>query len=250
MKTREINIDKIKRYPTVTNPIKADDISTPQAYAYTLRRAIVTDCTEAQRAELVTLLDGKETAEGVTFQNTTKNRDRLHSWQNRQSRQQRAAILGDGWQWIDGTNSGTEPGDLITCIDGTQGRVTKSDPESCVIEFETEDGQRLTVAGYFRKDCTPLENSGEITEADEDTPAPFFTPGTRYRCIKAVKDAFTAGNIYEQSSDPTRWHGYFRNDKGTLHVWPQPAEIAHSCELHDMQPADIDPRNYFEPVSE
>ncbi len=150
MKQTNINIDEIKRYPTVTNPIKADDLHTPQAYAYSLRRAIVTDCNDRQRAELVELLEGKDTAEGVTFNNTKANRDRLHIWQNGESRKERAAILGEGWQYIEGLNSGTQPGDVITCVDGTRGRVTKADPESCVIEFETENGQRLSVAGYFR----------------------------------------------------------------------------------------------------
>ena len=150
MKQTNINIDENKRFPTVTNPIKADDLHTPQAYAFTLRRAIVTDCNDRQRAELVELLEGKDTAEGVTFNNTKVNRDRLHGWQNSESRKERAAILGDGWEYIEGLNHGTQPGDLITCIDGTRGRVTKSDAESCVIEFETENGQRLSVAGYFR----------------------------------------------------------------------------------------------------
>jgi len=152
MKTLEINIDEIKRFPTVTYPILADDLHTPQAYAYTLRRAIVTDCNDRQRAELVTLLEGKESAEGVTFNNTKANRDRLHIWQNQESRKQRAAILGEGWQYIEGLNHGTQPGDVITCTDGTRGRVTKASGESCVIEFETENGQRLSVAGYFRKE--------------------------------------------------------------------------------------------------
>lgn len=157
MKTLEINIDEIKRFPTVTNPIKADDLHTPQAYVYSLRRAIVTDCNEWQRAVLVELLDGKDTAEGVTFNNTKQNRDRLHRWQNQESRRERAEILGEGWQYIDGLNSGTEPGDLIACLDGTQGRVTQSSPESCCIEFETADGHRHSVAGYFR--YTPSETS-------------------------------------------------------------------------------------------
>ena len=162
MKTLEINIDEIKRFPTVTNPIKADDLHTPQAYAYTLRRAIVTDCNDRQRAELVTLLEGKESAEGVTFNNTKANRDRLHIWQNSESRKERAAILGEGWQYIEGLNHGTQPGDVITCTDGTRGRVTKASGESCVIEFETENGQRLSVAGYFR--YTPSEKSETADE--------------------------------------------------------------------------------------
>ena len=153
-----INIDEIKRFPTVTNPIKADDLHTPQAYAYTLRRAIVTDCNDRQRAELVKLLEGKESAEGVTFQNTQKNRDRLHIWQNQESRRERAAILGEGWQYSGGLNDGTphaNPGDEITCVDGTTGICTKASPEIVCIEFETADGRTLTVAGYFfRKERT------------------------------------------------------------------------------------------------
>ncbi len=148
--TTAAKVNDIKRFPTVTNPIKADDLHTPQAYAYTLRRAIVTDCNDRQRAELVALLEGKESAEGVTFNNTRVNRDRLHIWQNSESRKERAAILGEGWEYISGLHHHTLPGDLVTCIDGTRGRVTKASGESCVIEFETENGQRLSVAGYFR----------------------------------------------------------------------------------------------------
>lgn len=167
MNITAINIDEIKRFPTVTNPIKADDLHTPQAYAYTLRRAFVTDCTAEQRAALVKLLEGKGTAEGVIFNNTKANRDRLHGWQNKEAQKERAAILGAGWKYIDGLNSGTELGDLITCIDGIQGRITKSDPESCVIEFETADGNRYSVAGYFRKERTTLQDTREITETEK-----------------------------------------------------------------------------------
>ena len=78
----------------------------------------------------------------------------------------------------------------------------------------------------------------------------FFTNGKKYRCIKSVKGDFTKGKVYDQSSDPTQWYGYFHNDKGILHVWPQPAQIDPSCELYDMKPEDIDPRLYFEPVEE
>lgn len=166
MKTLQ-NIDEIKRFPTVTNPIKADDLHTPQAYAYSLRRAIVTDCNDRQRAEMVALLGGKESAEGVTFNNTKANRDRLHIWQNSESRKERAAILGEGWQWIEGLNHGTQPGDVITCTDGTRGRVTKASGESCVIEFETADGHRLSVAGYFR--YTPSEKSETAHEEQKRT---------------------------------------------------------------------------------
>ena len=78
----------------------------------------------------------------------------------------------------------------------------------------------------------------------------FFTKGKKYRCIKSVRGDFTKGKVYEQSSDPTQWYGYFRNDKGIHHVWPQPAQIDHSCELYDMKPEDVDPRLYFEPVED
>ena len=78
----------------------------------------------------------------------------------------------------------------------------------------------------------------------------FFTKGKKFRCIKSVKGDFTKGKVYEQSSDPTQWYGYFRNDKGILHVWPQPDNIAHNCDLYDMKPEDIDPRLYFEPVED
>ena len=166
MKQTNINIDEIKRYPTVTNHILADDLHTPQAYAYTLRRAIVTDCNDRQRAELVELLEGKDTAEGVTFNNTKANRDRLHIWQNSESRKERAAILGEGWQWVEGLNHGTQPGDVITCIDGTRGRVTKASGESCVIEFETENGQRLNVAGSFRYTPSEKLRNSESKERD------------------------------------------------------------------------------------
>lgn len=78
----------------------------------------------------------------------------------------------------------------------------------------------------------------------------FFTKGKKYRCIKGIKDSFTKGRIYEQSSNPTQWFGYFSNDQGLHHVWPQPDNIAHECELWGYKPDDIDPRNYFEPVED
>jgi len=90
-----------------------------------------------------------------------------------------------------------------------------------------------------------------------NTPAPFFTPGTRYRCTRTVvmnkknrATAFKAGQIYEQASEPTAWCGWLTNDGGESHGWPQPANIAKACEVWDLKPEDADPRNYFEPVSE
>lgn len=142
----------------VTNPIKADDLNTPRVLQLSERRDIVTGCTSEQADELERM-GGKPTASGIVFRASKYNRHRLHVWQNEQSRKERAAILGDGWQWIEGINHGTEPGDLIVCTDGTQGRVTKSSPESCCIEFETEGGQRLSVAGYFRKESPRYRGS-------------------------------------------------------------------------------------------
>ena len=146
----------------VTNPIKAEDLNTPRVLQLSERRDIVTGCTTEQAKELERM-GGKLTAEGVVFRASKNNRHRLHSWQNEQSRRERSTILGDGWKWVEGFNHGTEPGDLITCTNGTRGRVTKSSPESCCIEFETEDGQLLSVAGYFR-DENPCYKGSEKTQ--------------------------------------------------------------------------------------
>ena len=161
-----INIDEIKRFPTVTNPIKADDLHTPQAYAYTLRRAIVTDCNDRQRAALVELLEGKDTAEGVTFNNTQLNRDRLHIWQNQESRRERAAILGEGWQYSGGLNDGTphaKPGDEITfSVDvKNTGNVAGSEPVllfiSDMVATLTPDVKRLR--GFEKVSLQPGEST-------------------------------------------------------------------------------------------
>lgn len=100
----------------------------------------------------------------------------------------------------------------------------------------------LTGEAYHLLHDTVAETSSGITE--------FFTKGKKYRCIKSVAGDFTKGKVYDQSSDPTQWYGYFRNDKDIHHVWPQPAQIDHNCKLYDMKPEDIDPRLYFEPVEE
>ena len=146
----------------VTNPIKAEDLNTPRVLQLSERRDIVTGCTTDQAKELERM-GGKLTAEGVVFRASKNNRHRLHSWQNEQSRRERSTILGDGWKWVEGFNHGTEPGDLITCTNGTRARVTKSSRESCCIEFETEDGQLLSGAGYFR-DENPCYKGSEKTQ--------------------------------------------------------------------------------------
>ena len=102
----------------------------------------------------------------------------------------------------------------------------------------------MNMGEYLAEALEPvLETVSEIKDE------PFFSPGTRYRCIKAVKGCFTVGNIYDQSTEATRWHGYLRNDKGEMHCWPQIDEIAHSSELFNMKPEDADPRLFFEPVA-
>ena len=85
----------------------------------------------------------------------------------------------------------------------------------------------------------------------------FFTKGTRYRCTRDVimkskkrEKAFTAGDIYEQATEATQFYGWLLNNQGDRHAWPQPAYIDHEVRIWDTTPADIDPRNYFEPVSE
>lgn len=165
----------------VTNPIKADDLNTPRTFQLSERRDIVKGCTPEQAGELERM-GGKRTAAGVVFRASKRNRCRLHIWQNEQSRKERAAMLGEGWQWMEGINNGTEPGDEIITIDGTRGRVTKSDGEHCGVEFKTEDGQYLSVAGYFRKNCdtATLYEAGEIRTTAEGDKGDEFRPAFRY----------------------------------------------------------------------
>ena len=160
-------VEEIKRTRAITNPISAPDLNVPQAYSYSPRRAIVTDCNEDQRAELAKLLNGKNTPAGVCFNNTKANRHYLHVWQNEEARKQRAAILGNGWQYVEGINHGTQIGDVIACTDGTRGRVIQCSPESCCIEFNAENGTRYSVAGYFRKVPTTLQPAREIKPEEQ-----------------------------------------------------------------------------------
>ena len=135
----------------VTNPIKAEDLDTPRVFNLSERRDIVTGCTPEQAGELEHM-GGKPSAAGVVFRTSKENRYRLHVWQNEQSRKQRAEILGEGWQYVSGdSTTHAKPGDVVACVDGTRGICTQSSPESCVIEFQTKKGQRLSVAGYFLK---------------------------------------------------------------------------------------------------
>ena len=166
----------------VTNPIKADDIDTPRVLRLSDRRDIVTGCNDEQRAELVTM-GGKETAEGVTFRASKQNRATLHVWQNEQTRKQRAAILGEGWQWATLEHHGKE-GDEICTTDGTRGTITKSSLESICIEFETADGHTYSVAGHFVRTSPryrDLETLPNFQTADQST-ADRLKIGTRVLC--------------------------------------------------------------------
>lgn len=141
------------RQTEVTNPIKAEDLDTPRVFKLSERRDIVTGCTPEQAGELEHM-GGKPSADGVVFRTSKENRYRLHVWQNEQSRKKRAEILGEGWQYVSGLHDSqthAKPGDVVACVDGTRGICTQSNPESCVIEFQTKKGQRLSVAGYFLK---------------------------------------------------------------------------------------------------
>ena len=114
------------------------------------------------------------------------------------------------------------------------------------VNSESNTKQGLSIAESCASSTTVKTsvNTNNIESKNQE----FFTKGTKYRCIKSVKGDFTKGKVYEQSSDPTQWYGYFRNDQGVHHVWPQPANIARECALWGYKPEDIDPRLYFEPV--
>ena len=114
MKTNVIS--NFRDYATVTHPIEADDLKTPKVYQYSPARYIVTDYNQEQRADLLEMTHGRETADGIVFAASKWVRDRLHSWQNYEAHKQRAAILGDGWQYISGLRHGTQPGDVVCCV--------------------------------------------------------------------------------------------------------------------------------------
>ena len=169
-------------YEEVTNPIKADDINTPRVLRLSDRRDIVTGCNDEQHAELVAM-GGKETAEGVTFRASKQNRHRLHVWQNEQTRKQRAALLGEGWQWATPEHHGKE-GDEICTTDGTRGTVTKSSPESICIEFETSDGHTYSVEGHFVR-TSPRYRTSETSpkpQTARQNTADRLEIGTRVLC--------------------------------------------------------------------
>ena len=175
-------VEEIKRTRAITNPISAPDLNVPQAYSYSTRRAIVTDCNEDQRAELAKLLNGKNTPAGVCFNNTKANRDRLHVWQNNEARKQRAAILGNGWTYAGHLYETPQAkiGDQVCCVDGTTGICSQSDPSINPIEFKRDtDGRALTVSGYFfRTQEQAFNDVLTISEGDKVLSKHYGTIGT------------------------------------------------------------------------
>lgn len=120
--------------------------------------------------------------------------------------------------------------------------------ETVKAKKEEEKAIREAEKAAKEREKATLEPASEITE--------FFTKGKKYRCIKSVvmkkggKTAFKAGNIYKQVGEPSHWVGWLRNEQGERHSWPQPVYIAHEVKTWGTKPEDIDPRLYFEPVSE
>ena len=136
----------------VTNPIEARDLHTPHVVPISPRRWLVVGYKSEQVAELEAI-GGKYTPLlGVVFTASDENRHRLHVWQNEKAREERARILGEGWQYCGnlGETARASVGDEVCTIDGTTGTVTKTAPDSCVIEFkEDTTGRALSVAGFF-----------------------------------------------------------------------------------------------------
>lgn len=85
----------------------------------------------------------------------------------------------------------------------------------------------------------------------------FFTAGTTYRCIRDVvltkggkpSFKFKAGNVYEQTEPATKWYGWLTNEHGERHSWPQPWYAEHEANIWNTPVELMDPRNYFEPVT-
>lgn len=118
------------------------------------------------------------------------------------------------------------------------------------------EGQRTYIVKYDETQHRQSDGFEYLTEEvfpSEIEPAPFFTAGTKYRCIRDVKmkksgeTAFRAGNVYEQSCEPSRWCGWLKNEQGKRHSWPQPVYIADIVKTWGSKPEDIDPACFFEP---
>ena len=124
-------------------------------------------------------------------------------------------------------------------------------------DVNTYEGQLTYIVKYDqtqRRESDGFEYLTEEIFPNEIEPAPFFTAGTKYRCIRDVKmkkggeTAFKAGSTYEQTDAPTHWVGWLRNEQGDRHGWPQPVYIPQEVKTWGTKPEDIDPRNYFEAV--
>ena len=124
-------------------------------------------------------------------------------------------------------------------------------------DVNTYEGQLTYIVKYDetqRRHSDGFEYLTEEVFENEIEPAPFFTAGVKYRCIRDVKmkkggeTAFKAGSTYEQTDAPTHWVGWLRNEQGDRHAWPQPVYIPQEVKTWGTKPEDIDPRNYFEAV--
>lgn len=124
-------------------------------------------------------------------------------------------------------------------------------------DVNTYEGQLTYIVKYDetqRRHSDGFEYLTEEVFENEIEPASFFTAGVKYRCTRDVvsmkgRTTFKAGNVYEQTNEPTYFVGWLRNEQGERHTWPQPVYIADEVKTWGYKPEDIDPRNYFEPVA-
>lgn len=141
--------------------------------------------------------------------------------------------------------------------------------DKAIEQLETEHNDLFTWGAFTKADggegpyielgmtedtIKSLKTERECENSEEES-KPFFIAGQKYRCIRDVKmkqggeTAFKAGNVYEQSCEPSHWCGWLTNEKGDRHAWPQPVYIPDCIKTWNSKPEDMDPRNYFEPVA-
>ena len=155
-------------------------------------------------------------------------------------------------------------GDTVKSRDGVTGRVIEMYPEvtgdidrpHLIYEYDGKPTVDVVILDTDGKRHCAHWSFFTLQPASEIKDDSFFTPGKKYRCIKSVvmrksgKTAFKAHSIYKQMCEPTHWVGWLRNEQGEPHGWPQPVYIASEVKTWGINPEGIDPRLYFEPVSE
>ena len=133
-------------------------------------------------------------------------------------------------------------------------KIHTSRVKGCDFVKPTQEEERafIALADFHR---LPFQDVAALPIGWND-PAPFFVAGMRYRCTRDVvmkskghPKAFKAGNIYEQTADPSPFYGWLTNEQGNRHAWAQPAELAEHCKTWNSKPEDNDPRQYFEAVA-